>query len=586
MLERLLKHGCSNEGESWILDAVLASPWCWPVDPELSLLALQRRPAGPDPVMVGETCVVSVHGSGAVLWRLVPAVSGHPVDAATLVGSAAETADLAWLLAARDLPKLGTFRPLETRRTWHARALAKHGDQGGSRFLDGRSFGLALFLASASALLERALPGDLIALGELSLAGEVRPVGGLSLKLEALAAWVAGVTRVIVAPEQESEARSKLDALGSGISVLGVKYLSDAAKIAFQGLDDETFDGWQDEASASETLESLFRQVLDRRSMVLGWRSIASTAASLQRRFAHDGEALERARFVESIARRHEGMGFAPLPWPSDGWLLTCPRPIRLRVVAHVLQSATDGFEPELVSWADRALALVEPDPMERHAGDLDLLGAVGRALAAAGEHGRAVEVLRQAVDGWMSIQRPEASSFALSELLRVLGVLRRSDEIDAALSTWVSRFEVDPSADVQSRAFVAFAAGRALILCDRWAEGLERITDGRARWDLAPPHLVRSRLRWQARALAAMHRHEEAAAKRALLTPGPPAASEDEYPLLARLDVALEDPMCDPRPLLQELIVHPQGREVARIVGEAPLDRSAAHLVADRWRY
>jgi len=60
---------------------------------------------------------------------------------------------------------------------------------------DGPSAGVALWLAGVSALSGRPLRGRLAATGELTLHGEVRPVGGLHEKL--VAARLAGVARVV-----------------------------------------------------------------------------------------------------------------------------------------------------------------------------------------------------------------------------------------------------------------------------------------------------------------------------------------------------------------------------------------------------
>jgi DNA repair protein RadA/Sms len=43
---------------------------------------------------------------------------------------------------------------------------------------------LALALATAGAASDRPLPGDLVAIGEVGLAGEVRPVGGMAARLQ------------------------------------------------------------------------------------------------------------------------------------------------------------------------------------------------------------------------------------------------------------------------------------------------------------------------------------------------------------------------------------------------------------------
>ncbi len=77
---------------------------------------------------------------------------------------------------------------------------------------DGPSAGIALWLAGASALSGRPLRGRLAASGELTLHGDVRPVGGLHEKL--VAARLAGVSRVI-APRAN---RRELEALPAEVT--------------------------------------------------------------------------------------------------------------------------------------------------------------------------------------------------------------------------------------------------------------------------------------------------------------------------------------------------------------------------------
>ena len=585
-LEVLLGAEHLDEGDLWLMKAALRSAWCWPTGGPSAERALRYRPTGPPPVQVGETCLLSVNNGGAALWQLAREASAPPSGAVSFVGSAAETAELAWLLAARDLPKLRTFRPMEAAHDWHAVQIAEAGG-GGCKFLNGRSFGLALFLASASRLLERPLPTDLVALGEIDVSGAVRPVDGLPLKLDVIERWAAGVTRVLVAPGQKDEAQTILERFGSSISVRSVRRLVDAAHAAFPDLDQETFANWENEASARGTLESLFRQVLHNNSLLLGWASIANTAASLKEYFTDDADARERARFVEAVARRHEGGDDVVLEWPSDEWLSARPRPIRLEIAAHVLQSATDGFDPDLETRIEQAMSLVAVDRSELHAADLTLLGAIGRALAAVGEFERALAVLRKAVDGWLEILDPSGSSHALSELLRVLGVLNRADELDAVQQNQLAQFEAEPTVDLHSRAFMALALGRSLVLCGKPDRGLEQLEGSVIRWDLAFSHVVRSRDRWRARALAELGRTDEATAvRRQLATQIDGTTAADEFHLLARLDAALEDPKADPVFILEDLSRHREGPDVKRIIRDALVDRATAQRVADRWRY
>jgi len=62
--------------------------------------------------------------------------------------------------------------------------------------IDGRSAGVALFLAAISAYTQRVLPADLAASGEVTLSGAVRQVAGLHEKLTAAA--LVGIRTVIM----------------------------------------------------------------------------------------------------------------------------------------------------------------------------------------------------------------------------------------------------------------------------------------------------------------------------------------------------------------------------------------------------
>jgi ATP-dependent Lon protease len=89
---------------------------------------------------------------------------------------------------------------------------------------DGPSAGIALWLAGVSAIAGRPLRGRLAATGELTLHGEVRPVGGLHEKL--VAARLAGVSRV-VAPRAN---RRELEALPAEVTrVVEIVQVDDVA---------------------------------------------------------------------------------------------------------------------------------------------------------------------------------------------------------------------------------------------------------------------------------------------------------------------------------------------------------------------
>jgi ATP-dependent Lon protease len=82
--------------------------------------------------------------------------------------------------------------------------------------IDGPSAGLAFFLALYSALANRALPQDVAVTGEVSLAGNVRGVGGVVEKL--YAARQAGM-RAMVLPRENAR---EIDAVIEGIEIVPV----------------------------------------------------------------------------------------------------------------------------------------------------------------------------------------------------------------------------------------------------------------------------------------------------------------------------------------------------------------------------
>ncbi len=100
---------------------------------------------------------------------------------------------------------------------------------------DGPSSGLALFLAGVSALAGRPLREQLAATGEVTLHGELRPVGGIREKL--VAAALADV-RLVLAPRRNlRELRELPEAVGRRVRVQLVDTIDDALALALVGGD-------------------------------------------------------------------------------------------------------------------------------------------------------------------------------------------------------------------------------------------------------------------------------------------------------------------------------------------------------------
>ncbi|MGI6150739.1 MAG: ATP-dependent protease LonB [Christensenellales bacterium] len=92
--------------------------------------------------------------------------------------------------------------------------------------IDGPSAGIAIAVATASAILERPADCRLAMTGEVSIRGNVRSVGGIRCKLAAAA--VAGATRVII-PEENAAEKQRF----AGMTVITVSHLSEVLDIAF-----------------------------------------------------------------------------------------------------------------------------------------------------------------------------------------------------------------------------------------------------------------------------------------------------------------------------------------------------------------
>lgn len=603
------------------LACALTSSWCWPADPGLAAAARQHGFAPPERPLAGQSLLLSWRPGGQIsLWRLAASeaaegAGGAQCHSAVLVDDAARTLELAEKLAARDLPLAPVLpdRPLLSSLAepadWRVQFLARHpwGGPGVEHVLDRSSFGLAMLLAAASRLLDTPLPGDLCALASLRPDGSLDCVGELEAKLAALVAWAPGIRRVLVQKAQQEEACGTLERLGArDVQVLAVADLRGALPRAFPDLPQTIARHWPDAAATCRAAHQLFQGVVVRRSHVLlDHRGVAATAAELLGRLAAEegseaAAARGRAAFARDVARRHLG-DEALLSWPEDAWLHSFPRPVRLSILAHVVQSAADSDQGRERDYAERALRWVAP-PGEEHLQDLMLLGAVGRALAAVRDHRTGLAHLERALAGYLAQDALHEATHALSEALRVLGILGVPDAVERSLQRWLPALEREPLCDPVSLAFVRLAAGRALLQVGRPGPALDQLDDQATgvQWPATPYHVQHSRLRWLARALDRCGRHTEAEQRRSQI----PTATD--FGLLARLDAHLDRIQQPPAAahsdvLPQELAnlldklaqLEPEGyetRRLLRLAGEGPSTTTTvlerARVVREEYRY
>ena len=95
---------------------------------------------------------------------------------------------------------------------------------------DGPSAGITLATAITSSLLKIAVRHDLAMTGEITLLGDILPIGGLKEKL--LAANRAGIKQVLIPKENERDLSDIQDSLLAGITITTVESMDQTLDIA------------------------------------------------------------------------------------------------------------------------------------------------------------------------------------------------------------------------------------------------------------------------------------------------------------------------------------------------------------------
>lgn len=582
-LTRWLLTGDRGAASQRTLRHRLAAPWGWPAAP---FLAEKAGSCGVVPAGApgeGETLLVSVGAEG--LWHLRP--GRGPSDALELRGAAAASALLAHRLVTRDLPLYDDPDRHHRGRVWSAVLFAVSPSVPPPTALDGSSYGLSLSLATASALLRLPLPPDLAATGVLLPDGGIGPVEGLTRKVALLLEHAPGIRRLLVPAGQDQEARAAaemaLSDLGiprteAWLAVVPVSTFHEAFEHALPDAFDRLRERWKDSVVASRLTDQLHRMALFDSPVVLGWPAIRRCADELLRDCPPPRE-QKKLVMVRAIARRHEGHK-EPDPWPDEAEIAEEPRASRLRYLAHVVQSeAEGGADPGAA--ADRARPWVR-ERLERASEDAVLLGAIGRALAAAERDDEAIRVLHEAVATWQDIGAPYDSTHALCELLRLLGIAGRADEVHAVVRRDLPPVDAEPRTSEKSLGFVRVALGRAYTQTGQPGLGLRELSDapeGRA----LPLIAEAGRLRWLALSYDALGQSASADEIRARLA----TRKDPPYPWtlqarLARLDAARRDGAVTAA-LREELS---STAELARSLSRCPAARDWAAHLTERSRY
>lgn len=545
-----------------------------PFRPRAGPLLASTRAIAPEPALSpGTTLLIGEHrGVGCLFW-LDPAAPADRV--LPFRGEARQQLELVRQLVPRALPALVVPGALDAAALGARRAVLETPDPGA---LDGASFGLSMGLAMASALLEEPVPADVVAMARLTPEGICASVAHLYEKLDVVSRWALGVGTVLVSAEQADEARATVAQLGVALQVEAVTDLADALRRTFGDVEALLRRRWAEEpargARAARALLSLAR---DGGYHLLDWRAVASAARGLVEQLP-DGEERWMSELAEHIANRHRD---APTPLSlREPWLRAQPRPFRLRLWAHVVQSAADGMDA-WEGYLDAAAAELAA-PGDEHPEDLALAAALGRAHAAWYDYGRAVPLLERAAEGWLALEAAHDATYAVSELLRVAGASDDEALFARTVAKHVAAIRRDPRATTIGLAFVQLQMGRASVQLGEKSAGIRTLA---AIPDAVsfPPHLRASRLRWMANA----EREGSAAPLREALTREYATGDGGAIAALGALDAGLEqgEPARALRAATRFALLD---REAARLVRrfETSDEDAVARLLARHSRY
>ena len=401
-----------------------------------------------DPVP-GQVLAVSIWKGTASLWDLFVARSALRHDTRDFVKDARSSEDDARRLVLREL---GALRPSALRETLRLEAVLVAQEEG-LRALSGRSFGLAQALAFASYTLNAPLRRNVVALGTIEPDGRVGTVDEVPAKLAGIQEHAVCVDTLLVAHEQDlPETRLTVQRVGSVFDALKVALALDLAERVVTSC---TEDG------AHALADALFSLAVRDVPHVLNWAALAQVAGRLETELPAGSLVRWKTQVARAIANRHEGGSDR---FATD-FFEELPAELRLEMLAQAVQAATDGCDVETEAIEERAER--EARAFAGFSGANKIWGALGRLRAAWHRHEEALEDLERATQGWSALLLVHEASYAMCERVRLLGALGRAQALRELLAGDFERVWSAPNTSNRSRAFLALAAGRALLDVD-----------------------------------------------------------------------------------------------------------------------
>lgn len=285
--------------------------------------------------------------------------------------------------------------------------------------VDGPSLGLSFALALTSRLSEIPVKAEYVASAAIDAAGRVLPVGDLREKILALQARVVPPITLLVAGEQEIDARA---IAREGLRIVGVANVAAACEEVFGDALTRRLLQLGGTDTRPAIVNTLFRIALKGRSEFVDWTPIRRAADfALSHWLEVSADQTWILEFVRGVAARHQDNA-GEIRIPNEHTRAKWPRALWLEVLAHLLQQAADSGDPTPESVVPLAERQIPPDLLLALAPELHVAGALGRLEAVTGSPEKALA--RQAAVtrvhwetfAWNDVSRP------LSEWLRLSG--------------------------------------------------------------------------------------------------------------------------------------------------------------------
>jgi tetratricopeptide (TPR) repeat protein len=470
-----------------------AGPWFWPSEGDFEAAAVAREVAGPvvSEAKPGRIPLLAYHGASGKgsIWLLDPHLNAQADD----VRDFRPTAQASWADAASAVPRSAPILWNSLRSIVERTPLATYvGGQGRRQaaVLDDRSFGLAFALSMMSQLTGCPLPADVTATATIDEYGRLGRVGGLAAKVAVLSDFAPRVRRLLVAKEQEDEA---VEVAAKRVDVVAVEHLTDALDEVFE-LSEHLVRAGRDQTERAELVDAMFRLAAGRTDTMVDWTPVGRAAKRALSKWPELTEdQVRKLTFAHAIACRHSGNS-GHLEIPPNDWLDGFPQPLRLEVVAHVVQQATDAGAPEPRQTLEfaRPFLMRGKDAFPQH---LRLLGAAGRLHFILGNHRQALDFQLEAIEGWFERRGFAELSYPISFAFTVAAALEDAEAVEQ-LQQYDRDWRLQAGAERSGAAFVDTGRGRAAALLGAYKEAQQILLDVLERPHLMG-HLKKGALRW-----------------------------------------------------------------------------------------